>query len=177
MDPSSKYHLSLSEALKEAVAIVEAVDERYREPALPIILQHLIKGTVDANSVDDPSHDEKPNGGNNSNSQTKLPSKLSVNEFFQMAAPDSHVGRFVCAAYYLLHVGQTEQFTQTDILATYGKLRIKKPQNPADTLNQCIKKVFIIDASTINGQRSWTITPTGEKYVEGLLNGNTDNKK
>ena len=94
-----------------------------------------------------------------------------------MASPDTHAGRFVCAAYYLLHTGQAEQFTQADILATYGKLRVKKPQNPADVLNQCIKKVYIIDATPINAQRSWVVTPTGEKYVEELLSGSTDNKK
>lgn len=177
MDPSSEYHLFLGESLKKAVAIVEVVEERYRETALPIILQHLIEGTVAVNHTNGFSQEEKRNGSNHSDYQTKLSPRLSVNEFFQMASPDTHVGRFVCASYYLLHTGQAEQFTQADILAIYGKLRVKKPQNPADILNQCIKKVYIIDASAINGQRSWVVTPTGEKYVEELLSGSTVNKK
>src|SRR6266567_2478935 len=168
MDPSSEYHLFLGESLKNAVAIVEVVEERYRDTALPIILQRLIEGTVAVNPSNSFSQDEKQNGSNHFSHQTKLSPRLSVNEFFQLASPDTHVGRFVCAAYYFLHTGQAEQFTQADILAIYGKLRVKRPQNPPDVLNQCIKKVYIVDASPINGQRSWVITPAGEKYVEGL---------
>src|SRR5260370_5068773 len=112
MDPSSEYSLFLGESLKKAVAIVEEVEERYRETALPIILRHLIEGTVAVDHANGLSRDMKQNGSNHSNSQTKLSPKLSVNEFFQMASPDTHAGRFVCAAYYLLHTGQAEQFTQ-----------------------------------------------------------------
>jgi hypothetical protein len=103
---------------------------------------------------------------------------MSVNEFFRMVSPDSHVGRFVCSAYYLLHVRQVEHFSITDILDIYGKLRIKKPVNPTDTLNQCIrKKAHIIDAPVINGQKSWVITQDGEKYVEDLMHDTANAKK
>lgn len=166
-----------SEALQKAAGIVEKVGEPYREAALPIILQYLISEAEVTDKVVSSPQGQKQQG-NPSEPQTKLPANLSVNEFFQKAAPDTHVGRFVCAAFYSFHSGKAEQVTQADILEVYGKLRIKKPQNPADVLNQCVKKVYLIDApASMNGQRAWVITPTGEKYVEDLLNGDANSKK
>ena len=68
MDPSSEYSLFLGESLKKAVAIVEEVEERYRETALPIILRHLIEGTVAVDHANGLSRDMKQNGSNHSNS-------------------------------------------------------------------------------------------------------------
>ena len=165
----------IGEALKEASKLVENLHEKYQEQAFPIVLRGLLDGGVAKSSA-------LVLAGQKGEAQqiekaTALPPHLSVNAFFQMANPDSHVGRFVCGAYYLLHVGQVEQFSIADILEIYGKLRIKKPQNPSDTLNQCIRKVHIIDAPVMNGQKSWVITPEGEKYVEELMHGSGNAKK
>lgn len=159
----------LIEALHKTTAIMGSVEERYREAAFAVILQALIKATEMGSVNDTPmlvtsKHDLLG---------LQLPPTMSVNELFQKAAPDSHPGRFVCAAYYLLHTGKAEQFTVADIIEIYGKLREPKPKNPADVINQCIRKVHIIDApNPASGQKSWVITPSGEKYVEGLLNDN-----
>ncbi len=164
----------LADALRKTVAIVDNVEERYRNVAFPVILEALIKTTsvVRANSIPIRVDDK------HSLTDLRLSSSVSANEFFRKAAPDSHPGRFVCAAYYLLHTGKAEQFTQADILEIYGKLREPKPKNPADVMNQCIRKAHIIDAdASTKGQKSWVITPSGEKYVEDLLNGNTTGNK
>jgi hypothetical protein len=106
-------------------------------------------------------------------SEPSLPPTLSVNEFFRRVDPDTHPARFVTAAYYLLHAGKAEQFTQADILEIYRKLRQPQPRNPTDVMNQCIRKAHIIDAPTMGDkQKQWVITPDGEKYVEGMLHDN-----
>lgn len=156
----------LSEALQRAVQVVETVEDRYREAAFPIILQAFL-GL--------PTTSAKANGADQKELSSQapepsLPSALSVNEFFRRANPDTHPARFVAAAYYLLHTGKAEQFSQADLVEIYHKLRQPQPKNYTDVMNQCIKKVFVIDASTKEKQKYWTITPDGERYVEGLLN-------
>jgi len=158
----------LTETLGKAVTIVNTVDERYRDAAFPIILQVLVGDSKisgkKAQTDEQQQHAE----------ETKLPPGISVNEFFRKAKPDSHPARFVSAAYYLLHTGKAEQFTVADILEIYGKLREPKPKNPSDVMNQCIRKAYIIDGQvTADKQKTWVITPEGEKFVEGLLSDNT----
>ncbi len=158
----------LSEALQRAIQVVESVEDRYREAAFPIILQAFIGVPVTSASVNEASQEKLV-------SQTvepSLPPTLSVNEFFRRANPDTHPARFVTAAYYLLHTGKAEQFSQADIIDIYHKLRQSQPKNFTDVMNQCIKKVFVIDAPTKEKQKCWVITPDGERYVEGLLNDN-----
>ncbi len=161
----------IGEALQKAAHLASTVEERYQEAAFPIILKTLIGASVM------PKGHSGSIEGNGHNVSEQMPLlNMSVNEFFRRAAPDTHPGRFVCAAYYLLHSAKAEQFTQTDILDIYGKLRQPKPKNPTDVMNQCIRKAYIIDApSGSDKQKSWVITPEGEKYTEGLLNGNAAN--
>ncbi|SRR6266566_5450054 len=159
----------LTETLQRAAQVVNTVEDRYREAAFPIILQALI------------GHSRKESGYKESSqeingyqaSEPSLPSTLSVNEFFRRVSPDTHPARFVTAAYYLLHTGKAEQFTQADVLEIYRKLRQPQPKNPTDVMNQCIRKAQIIDAPSMGDkQKHWVITPEGEKYVEGLLHDN-----
>jgi hypothetical protein len=160
----------LSEALQRAVQVVDTVEDRYREAAFPIILQALIGPSRKENGYKGVS--QETNGYQAS--EPSLPPTLSVNEFFRRVNPDTHPARFVTAAYYLLHTGKAEQFTQADILEIYRKLRQPQPKNPTDVMNQCIRKAQIIDSPGISDkQKHWVITPEGEKYVEGLLHDNT----
>jgi hypothetical protein len=161
----------LTEALQITAQVVDTVEDRYREVAFPIILQALIE----------PFRKEDGHKGSNQEingnhtSEPLLPPTLSVNEFFRRVNPDTHPARFVTAAYYLLHTGKAEQFTQADILEIYRRLRHPLPKNPTDVMNQCIRKAHIIDAPDIGGrQKQWVITPEGEKFVEGLLRDNTN---
>lgn len=159
----------LTEALQRAAQVVDAIEDRYREAAFPIILQALIGPFRQENNFKESS--QRMDGYQAS--EPSLPTTLSVNEFFRRINPDTHPARFVTAAYYLLHTGKAEQFTQTDILEIYRKLRQPQPKNPTDVMNQCIRKAQIIDAPSLGDkQKHWVITPEGEKYVEGLLHDN-----
>lgn len=160
----------LSQALQKTVQIVETVEDRYREAAFPIILQALIR----APEIQNIANNNGSTQGTTDMQATAplLPPTMSVNEFFRRANPDTHPARFVTAAYYLLHTEKSEQFSQTDIIEIYHKLRQPQPKNPTDVMNQCIRKVHIIDAPGKDKQKCWAITPDGERYVEGLLNGN-----
>jgi hypothetical protein len=159
----------LIEALQKAVEIMDTVEDRYRETAFPIILQALIGSSRKENNFKESG--QQMDGYQIS--EPSLPPTLSVNEFFRRVSPDTHPARFVTAAYYLLHTGKAEQFTQADILEIYRKLRQPQPKNPTDVMNQCIRKAQIIDAPSMGDkQKHWVITPEGEKYVEGLLHDN-----
>ncbi len=154
----------LTEALKSTSTLVDVLEERYREAAFPVILQALIQG----------NHAKASAANTQEVPRLRTLTNLTVVEFFQQAAPDTHVARFVCAAHYLLHVRGVEGFVIADILAIYGKLRVPKPKNPSDVLGQCIRKGYITDGpGSADKQKSWVITLTGERFVEELLNGNT----
>jgi hypothetical protein len=160
----------ISEALQRAIQVADAVEERYRDAAFPIILQALIG----SNEVHNTRREADPQTNGHQAVTHSLSSALSVNEFFRKANPDTHPARFVTAAYYLLHTGKAEQFTQADIVEIYRKLRQPGPKNPTDVMNQCIRKAHIIEApDSASKQKYWVITPDGEKFVEGLLHDNT----
>ena len=160
----------LAEVLQKAVTVVSGIEEQYRGAAFPFVLQSLMSVVHLPNS-----QSIQADKVTELETTLKLPTTMSVNEFFRKTGPDSHPGRFVCAAYYLLHINKVEHFNQADILGIYEKLRIPKPKNPTDVLNQCIRKVHIIDGPlTSDKQKSWVITPNGEKYVEELLSDNTN---
>lgn len=164
----------LAEALQKAVNIVNQVDEQYRNTAFSVILQWLINADETTNSgVTTFQNDDKQGS-----SELRLKPDVSVNAFFNKAKPESHPARFVCAAYYLLHTGKAEHFTQADIVETYGKLRIPKPKNISDVISQCIRKVHLIDGPPApDKQKTWVITPDGENFVEELLNDNANSHK
>jgi hypothetical protein len=158
----------LTETLEKAVTIVNTIDERYRDAAFPIILQTLVRDSK-------VSERNTQTAGQQQAEETKLPISMSVNEFLHKAKPDTHPARFVCAGYYLLHTGKTAQFTIPDILEIYAKLRVPKPKNPSDVMNQCIKKAYIIDGqATTDKQKTWVITSEGDRFVEGLLSENAN---
>jgi hypothetical protein len=161
----------LSEALQKTVQIVETIEDRYREAAFPIVLQAFI-GFPEVQGITNNVSDQKTTYVQTA--EPLIPPTMSVNEFFRRANPDTHPARFVTAAYYLLHAGNAEQFNQADILEIYRKLRQPLPKNPTDVMNQCIRKVHIVDAPGKDKQKCWAITPDGERYVEGLLNDNSN---
>jgi hypothetical protein len=162
----------LSEALQKTSQIVEIIEDRYREAAFPIILQGFI-GILEVQST------SNSNGANRETRTTQttdswVPITMSVNEFFRRVNPDTHPARFVTAAYYLLHAGNAEEFNQADILEIYRKLRQPTPKNSTDVMNQCIRKAHLVDVPGKDKQKCWSITPDGERYVEGLLNDNSN---
>ncbi len=160
----------LAEALQKTAQFVEAIEDRYREAAFPIILQALIRLPDTHNA----SNGAVQKAFSMQKAEPLLPPTMSVNEFFRKINPDTHPARFVTAAYYLLHTGNVEQFNQADIVEVYRKLRQRQPKNLSDVMNQCIRKAHITDAPTKDKQKCWAITPDGERYVEGLLNGNNN---
>ena len=169
----------LIDALHKATRIVTEVDEVYRLAAFPLILKSLINMN-DLNGNGDKISIQRHNQNIEVNETVGeyITPNISVNAFFNKAKPESHPARFVCAAYYLLHSGKAEHFTQTDIVETYGKLRIPKPKNTSDVISQCIRKVHIIDGPlSPDKQKTWVITPDGEKFVEELLNDNANSHK
>lgn len=163
----------LTEALQTAAQVVDKVEDRYREVAFPIILQALLGSSLKENGYTRPSQD----ADGYRTTDPVLPPTLSVNEFFRRVNPETHPARFVTAAYYLLHTGKAEHFSQVDILEIYRKLRQPQPKNPTDVMNQCIRKAHIIDAPNAGDKlKHWVITPDGEKYVEGLLHDASGSK-
>ena len=165
----------LREAMQKTVAVVETLPEPYRlkafELAFPFVYKTFSVPVQEAAAL---LNDGSTLLANKGVVSLSFPPNLLVNEFLHKAAPSSHTSRFVCIAYYLLHTGKAVQFTVADILEVYSKVRQPKPANPTDVINQCIRKVHLTDADAdldTGRQKSWVITPTGERFVEELLKG------
>lgn len=162
----------LAEALQTTVVLVEGVDEKYRQGAFPVILENLLKASgrgVAGTTLTPHAQGQATSGG-------KIQANMAINEFFAIAEPDTHTARFACAAYYLLHSGKAEEFSVADILTIYGKLRLGKPKNASDVLADCIKKAHFTDGPSTSAKlKTYVITPGGERYVEGFVNGKGTN--
>lgn len=165
---------SLKMALQKAIELVKDVEEEeYRKAAFPILLQALINSgatpPVAHNPLPETVVTEEPN-------LLHFPLNLSVNEFMLKVKPNSHAVRFACAAYYLTGANGRAEVTMADILDIYAKLRTPKPQNPADIVNQCIRKGHLVDApASPDRPKGWILTATGRQFVDQLLNGGPSN--
>ena len=158
----------LIEVLHKASELVQDLPENLQPAAFNKVFDFLVGGSIVSPQV---KNSTSPIfSTNNGAVSSTLPANLTVGEFLKKVAVDSHNARFVAIAYYLLHTGKATQFNIADVLEIYGKLREPKPKNPADVINQCIRKTHITDASTTSEKgKSWCITPSGEEFVEELM--------
>lgn len=169
---------NLAEILRLAEKLVEdnIRGSDYKSFAFQEVLQTLLHKS---SSSSEPLSNNPKSGVTNEGTtkgELRLPANLSINDFFHRlgTSVDSHITRFVCIGYYLLHTGKSEEFTVPDILEAYRKLRQPKPANPADIIAKSIRKSLIMDAPPTSTQtKAWVITAAGEKFVEELLNGDS----
>jgi hypothetical protein len=158
----------LAEVLQTTVTLVKGVDEEYRQGAFPIILKTLINALEKGSARTTTATQTTP--------RENFQADMAVNEFFAIVAPETHTARFTCIAYYLLHSGNAEEFSVVDILSTYGKLRLGKPKNASDVMADCIKKAHFTDGPSTSAKlKMYVITPGGERFVEGFMNGKGSN--
>lgn len=142
--------------VNEAVEIANAVDERWRPIVFRVALERLLAAEQPA-----PAH------------APTAPSRPEVapqlNEFLASLALRSHTDTVEAMLYHALHHGATDRLTANEIAEAYAQTRRPRPRNLSDVVGDCIRRGHVIDApERKGGRRSWQITPSGERYVEGL---------
>lgn len=104
----------------------------------------------------------KERKGNNAGYASNMP----ISEFLAQRRIKTETDKVVAIIY---HQFQNEQVSSTssEILEAYNVARIKRPSNLSDVIARCIRKGHIIETSEKkNGQKTWQITQSGERYVE-----------
>lgn len=97
----------------------------------------------------------------------EVPRSITLVEFLKKKEANGHPDRIVIFAYYLFHNRKIESFNVDDIEACYSETRTGKPANINDAINQSVGKGHLTPATEKkNDKKAWTITQTGDEYVE-----------
>lgn len=97
-----------------------------------------------------------------------LPSSLA--EFLrEKGSPSRHTDLVTIFGYWLFHKRSIRVFNRIDIEACYSDARIPESTNTAQIINRVqAAGHFRREEERKDKKIAWTITPTGEKYVEQM---------
>lgn len=145
----------------DAVARAREIAGSYEEPYKTVVFTEILKRLLDMPS----RAPVAATGSGGPEVVAALPG--SLNEFLAAKAARSHPDRVACIAYYLYRRDGLSM-TAKDIAEGYTAARVRRPQNVSDVVGTCVRKGWLVDAERRDGAKAWTITPTGEQYVESL---------
>ncbi|PNR87541.1 hypothetical protein X925_08890 [Petrotoga sp. 9T1HF07.CasAA.8.2] len=92
--------------------------------------------------------------------------KLSLVEFYKQKQPKDHNETVLVFAYWLTKRKKKEEFKTKDITACYDEVRIRKPKNTSQNVQNGVKKALL----TIGSENSYyKLTLSGEEFVEKVL--------
>ena len=89
---------------------------------------------------------------------------LSPKEFLIEKASQTDIERVACLAYYLTHYRDVQYFKTIDINSLNTEAAHRKLSNPTNTMNNAIKKGFLVPAPKKQKQ----LSALGEQYVNAL---------
>lgn len=97
--------------------------------------------------------------------------KVSAKEFLLTKVLKSETERGLVLAYYLEHMEGMSSFNVNDVVAIFRVAKEKKPINPSDVIAKNASRGFVMEATEKKDKKkAWTLTATGERYVEDELN-------
>ena len=97
--------------------------------------------------------------------------KISAKEFLLTKVFKSEIEKGLVLAYYLEYTEGMLSFNVDDVVEVFRVAKEKKPLNPSDVIAKNAARGFIMEAAEKKGKRkAWTLTATGERYVESELN-------
>lgn len=98
--------------------------------------------------------------------------KTSAKEFLLTKSAKSEPQKLMVLAYYLERDSNVSSFNVADLEAVFRAAREKVPKNINDTVNKNIARGFLMEAKERkDSKKAWQLTSTGERFVEGELNG------
>jgi len=93
--------------------------------------------------------------------------KMSIKEFMLSKNPTGAVQKALLAGYYLESFEKIESFNIADIDGCFRNAKEKLPKNLNATINKNIAKGHMMPAKQKKNKKSaWTLTSTGERFVE-----------
>jgi nitrogen regulatory protein PII-like uncharacterized protein len=96
--------------------------------------------------------------------------KLSVKELILQKQAKTDLAKTVVIGYYLEQYKHVSPFSIRDLVEMFKEAKEPVPKNLNDAVNKNIEKGLIMESEDKKNQRkSWTLTSTGERYVENDL--------
>jgi len=96
--------------------------------------------------------------------------EVSIKEFVLQKNASSDINKTLTAGYYLEHHRGLSPFNIRDLEELLREAREPLPKNISDVVNKNIEKGFIMNAKEKkNGLKAWTLTSTGDRFVENDL--------
>jgi len=130
----------------------------FRQIAFEVVFRKLLEGTVIEKAT--------------KATPTEL-STMQINEVLASKNLESHMDKVEAIAWHSLRRGE-DSVTAKDIYDAYARARLQGPKNLTDVINTSIKRGHLLDSpSKKEGKKAWSITRTGENYIEDLL-GSTE---
>ncbi|HEV2137657.1 MAG TPA: hypothetical protein VGR53_02330 [Nitrososphaerales archaeon] len=113
---------------------------------------------------------ESPSGPNQ-HTGTK---KLSIREFMLQKGVSTDTDKVVVLGSYLERFTSMQSFNIADLETAFREAREPVPKNINETVNKNIRKGYIMEAGEKDGKKAWTLTNSGESFVDdptGKLTG------
>lgn len=93
--------------------------------------------------------------------------QISAKEYLLEKGPKSAVEKTLFLGAYLEKHKGKESFTVDDLRGEFRAAREPSPANINDMINKNIKKGFFMEGDTKDEKKTWLLTATGEKVIEG----------
>ena len=148
-------------AFDQAKEAVEGIDDaELRGVAFGIVFRKLLEGREPMPAT---------LAGFESQASPRSLERTSIAEFLARLNPQSYPERITGIAFHTLHSNDDERLIRADFFEALSRARIPKPQNLSDVIAQCVRKGHLMDAEPKDGQKTWKITQTGERFIEVRL--------
>lgn len=155
------------QALVDAADLANDVPEPYRVEAFravsKVLLPRMPQATADA-GPESVSVEKKANGRG---------PHVAVNERLAAVRGCSHTDKFKVIIFHALDSEGLEALTMEEIFAAYTAARMPKPTNPSDIIAKCSSRGHVTEGQRRDGQKTWRLTGSGERYVRELLEEQT----
>jgi hypothetical protein len=101
---------------------------------------------------------------------SELKKPLSVKEFILQKQPRGDVQKTLVLGYHLEHYRSISPFNVDDLEKLFREAKEAVPKNINDKVYLNIEKGFMMEAEgKKDKKKAWTLTVTGEKYVDNTL--------
>jgi hypothetical protein len=96
--------------------------------------------------------------------------KMSAKEFLLTKNIKSELQKTVALAYYLEFQQDMSSFNVSDLITIFQAAKEARPGNISDAIGKNVARGFFMDAAAKKeNKKAWTLTATGEKFVEEEL--------
>lgn len=96
--------------------------------------------------------------------------ELSIKEFILQKGATSDLAKTLAVGYYLERYRKVCPFNAKDLEELFMEAKEPVPTNINDAVNKNIERGYIMEAKEKKeGKKAWTLTATGERFVENNL--------